>query len=62
MTPTDSYPCPHCGYDCSGQPSYALPLGTILRGRYLVGKVLGQGGFGLTYIGWDLALNRKIAV
>ena len=58
------YPCPDCGYDPqkSGQAEYALPVETILAGKYLVGRVLGQGGFGITYIGWDLALERKVAI
>ncbi|MCK5129154.1 MAG: PASTA domain-containing protein, partial [Clostridiales bacterium] len=32
------------------------------KGRYLVGKVVGFGGFGVTYIGWDLLLQQRIAV
>ena len=58
------YPCPSCGYDPAKdkQMEYALPLQTILYGKYLVGKVLGQGGFGITYIGWDIALERKVAI
>ncbi len=57
------YPCPMCGYDPSGGGlDYALRPGTILNGKYLIGKVLGQGGFGITYVGWDLALERKVAV
>ena len=58
------YPCPHCGYDPvkEKRPEYALPQETILAGKYLVGRVLGQGGFGITYIGWDLALERKVAI
>ena len=39
-----------------------LKENTILRGRYLVGKVLGQGGFGITYEGMDLVLETKIAI
>ncbi|MCM1224526.1 MAG: hypothetical protein NC548_59770, partial [Lachnospiraceae bacterium] len=52
--------CPHCGYDNSKtapEPPYAMRPGTILHGRYLMGRVLGQGGFGITYIGFDLVLN-----
>ena len=58
------YPCPDCGYDPQNirQAEYALPVETILAGKYLVGRVLGQGGFGITYIGWDLALERKVAI
>ena len=58
------YPCPKCGFD-PGQVrgnEYALPIQTILAGKYLVGRVLGQGGFGITYIGWDIALERKVAI
>lgn len=57
-------PCPHCGYLHKNQAAhgYALRPGTILRGKYLIGSMLGQGGFGITYIGWDLALNRKVAI
>ena len=58
------YPCPKCGYDPekTKNAEYALTPGTILAGKYLVGKVLGQGGFGITYIGWDIPLERKVAV
>ena len=58
------YPCPNCGYDPekAKNAEYALPPGTILAGKYLVGRVLGQGGFGITYIGWDIALERKVAI
>ena len=58
------YPCPKCGYDPekTKNAEYALPPGSILAGKYLVGKVLGQGGFGITYIGWDIALERKVAI
>ena len=64
MEEIEGYPCPHCGFDANAQPQpeYALPRNTILCGKYLVGKVLGQGGFGITYAGWDLALEMKVAI
>ena len=64
MEDFQGYPCPKCGFDpqqIRGN-EYALPPQTILAGKYLVGRVLGQGGFGITYIGWDIALERKVAI
>ena len=56
--------CPHCGYeqDSGAQPLNALKRHTILRGRYYIGNVIGQGGFGITYVGWDMTLEMKVAV
>ena len=64
MEKIHSYPCEKCAYDPEKVQlqEYILQPGTILKGQYLVGRVLGQGGFGITYIGWDLALQRKVAV
>lgn len=64
MQEVESYPCPHCGFDPEKykQLSYALPLNSILNGQYLIGKMLGQGGFGMTYVGWDLVLEAKVAI
>jgi len=39
-----------------------LPRHFILQGRYSVGRVLGQGGFGVTYMGRDLRLDRPVAI
>jgi len=57
--------CPTCGSPLEpGKPaSDALPVGThLLMGRYSVGKVLGQGGFGITYQGADTLLRRRVAI
>lgn len=56
--------CPYCGFceDREKQDANVLKWNTILHGRYLVGKVLGQGGFGITYVGYDLVLNIKVAI
>lgn len=55
--------CPVCG--CSMQlnnDAHQLPVNTILEGRYLVGACIGEGGFGITYIGYDLRLDVKVAI
>lgn len=56
--------CPHCGYDETTlrQESYYLAPGTIVGGKYIVGRVLGYGGYTVTYLGMDAELNRKIMV
>ena len=57
-------PCPACGRNWERyQPaSHHLPLGSLLQDRYQLGRVLGEGGFGITYLGWDAVLKRKVAV
>ena len=56
--------CPYCGY-VEGTPAkeaYHMEPGSILQGRYIVGKVIGYGGFGVTYIGYDPVFECKIAI
>ena len=56
--------CPFCGYNNSTPAAEAMHMepGSILRERYIVGRVLGFGGFGVTYIGWDALLEQTVAI
>ena len=55
--------CEHCGYDQNTKnASHQLPAGTVLKEQYLIGRVLGQGGFGITYLGWDMYLDIPVAI
>ena len=56
--------CPHCGYEqtTAKAEEYHLDPGTCLENRYLIGKVIGSGGFGVTYVAWDNVLSKKVAV
>lgn len=60
---TQSPICEHCGYneDIDNLP-HQLPVNTVLIDRYRIGKVLGQGGFGITYIGWDEKRGATVAI
>ena len=55
--------CPECGWN-KGQSNgkNRLMPGSILAGKYLVGKILGQGGFGITYLGWSMIQNCRVAI
>ena len=56
--------CPYCGYveGTKAKVPYHIQPGAILVFRYIVGKVLGYGSFGVTYLGWDCLLEKKIAI
>lgn len=65
MTPVgEDGVCPNCGLTSGTYTPlpHHIPPGTVLMGRYLVGRVLGEGGFGITYIGCDLRLELKVAI
>ncbi len=51
MTDNVSSPLPH-----------QLPHDTVLQNRYRLIRVLGEGGFGITYEGWDETLRMRVAV
>ncbi len=55
--------CPVCGGSMNvvNEP-HQLPVNSILNGRYIIGRTLGAGGFGITYVGYDLKLNSKVAI
>ncbi len=56
--------CPHCGYVVgtpADEPIRIVP-GTLFHNRYIIGKVLGSGGFGATYLAWDGKLEQKVAI
>lgn len=56
--------CPHCGYEDGYDDHQLLHIdaGQILADRYVIGRSLGFGGFGVTYLGWDNKLERKVAI
>lgn len=56
--------CPICGFPLEKlimNPN-VLPPFTLLNDRYLLGRVLGQGGFGITYVAQDLRMGRLRAI
>ena len=50
------------GIKTDKQNPRALAVNTVLAGKYLVGPVLGEGGFGITYAGYDLNMETRIAI
>lgn len=56
--------CPYCGYEEGTPPkeAYHLVPGTTIKDKYIVGKVIGYGGFGVTYLGYDAVLNQRVAI
>ena len=70
--PLGSSMCPCCGASCDGSQAMdrapspveeGLPVGTSLRGgHYRVGRVIGHGGFGMTYQGSDIPMQLPVAI
>ena len=58
----NGYTCKACGYIQEQKDKYALSPGTRLKERYLLGRVLGVGGFGITYLAFDPASGRMCAL
>ena len=57
-------PCPQCGWRPPKKEEANLYLapGTVLYHKYMIGSTLGHGGFGITYLGWDLNLEIRLAI
>ena len=56
--------CPHCGYDMESKPDVINHLypGTVLYDRYIIGVVVGHGGFGVVYKAWDKQLSHMVCI
>ena len=56
--------CPHCGFNERElkQEAYYLTPGTVVGGKYIIGRALSYAGYTVTYIGMDAENNRKVLV
>ena len=55
--------CPRCGARNLVDPQpHHLPVGTAVGNRYIIHGVLGEGGFGITYLGEDSKLGNVVAI
>lgn len=63
VVPLDTPICPYCQKTVNTTvPSHHIEPGSILNGKYFIGAALGEGGFGITYVGRDLSLDIKVAI
>lgn len=56
--------CPHCGCEQSDKPKQLNHLYPFveLNKRYVIGKVINNGGFGVVYKAYDKNLNTVVAI
>lgn len=54
--------CVVCGFSNTVKRDIrALPVETLLNHRYIVGRILGIGGFGITYVVYDVERRERLA-
>ncbi len=55
--------CSRCGFSANAvQPEPYLPFGTLLKGRYLIGKLMKKTVDSAVYIGFDLLSSKSIEI
>lgn len=56
--------CKNCDKedDKTPSPPHHLPKRTVLNKKYVIARSIGEGGFGVTYLAYDLIFNRPVAV
>ena len=54
--------CPHCGWHNGDQVKNALPYGTLLGEKYLVGQAVHVNGAGITYAALEAKTAQKVEV
>lgn len=56
--------CPYCGFNerTLRQESYYLDPGTVIGGKYIVGRVMSYGGHTVSYLGMDAEKEQKVVV
>lgn len=56
--------CGWCGYSPDKETTVytGLPAYELVGGRYLIGRILGKGGFGITYAALDTKTGKKLCI
>lgn len=57
--------CSYChknSREAALRPANTLPVRYMLGGQYYLGKVIGNGGFGITYLAWDCVKQKRVVV